>query len=84
MPYLPTIGAIPLVYERLHTVRAPQGPRRSLWVADKKIAATEQEAKLRINLEKPTLWRIVNPHRIGPIGQQVSYGCNRKPMRCRR
>ena len=48
-------------------------PRKSIWVIDPHIAATEQEAKLRINIEKPALWRVINPNVSGPLGYPVSY-----------
>jgi hypothetical protein len=50
-----------------------QNPRRSIWVAGEKMARTEAEAKLRINLEKPAIWRVINPNAKGPLGYPVSY-----------
>ena len=50
-----------------------QNPRRSIWVAGEKMARTEAEAKLRINLEKPAIWRVINPNARGPLGYPVSY-----------
>ncbi len=62
------------LYERLKTKRlGKQSPRRSVWVVDTRTAATEQVAKLRINIEKPALWRVINPNVIGPLGYPVSY-----------
>ncbi len=62
------------VSERLETKRlGKQSPRRSVWVVDSRAVATEQAAKLRINLEKPALWRVINPNVIGPLGYPVSY-----------
>ena len=37
------------------------------------ILKVEQDAKLRINLEKPALWRVINPNVLGPLGYPVSY-----------
>ena len=48
-------------------------PRKSIWVIDPHIAETEQAAKLRINIEKPALWRVINPNVSGPLGYPVSY-----------
>ena len=52
---------------------AQQSPRRSVWVVQTQTAATEQAAKLRINIEKPALWRVINPNVLGPVGYPVSY-----------
>ncbi len=60
--------------DRLKTVNlGVDSPRKSVWVIDPHIAATEQEAKLRINLQKPALWRVINPNISGPLGYPVSY-----------
>ncbi len=62
------------LYERLKPERlAQQSPRRSVWVVQTQTAATEQAAKLRINIEKPALWRVINPNVLGPVGYPVSY-----------
>jgi primary-amine oxidase len=58
-----------LVPERL----APANPRRSVWRVEARTAATEQDAKLRISIEKPALWRVINPNVLGPLGYPVSY-----------
>ncbi|MBY4675244.1 copper amine oxidase [Marinobacterium arenosum] len=50
-----------------------QGPRSSLWVLDQVAASREQDAKLRINIRKPALWRVVNPATTGPLGYPTSY-----------
>lgn len=50
-----------------------ESPRRSVWVVDTQMADTEQSAKLRINIEKPALWRVINPNVLGPLGYPVSY-----------
>ena len=60
--------------ENLKTVRLDgEGPRKSVWVLDPQIARTEADGKLRINLEKPALWRVINPDVLGPVGYPVSY-----------
>ena len=62
------------LYERLKTKRLVKpNPRKSVWVVDSRTAATEQAAKFRINLEKPALWRVINPNVLGPLGYPVSY-----------
>ena len=62
------------LYERLKTERLDkQSPRRSVWVVDSRTVATEQGAKLRISLEEPALWRMINPSVTGPLGYPVSY-----------
>ncbi len=62
------------VRDQLKTV--PLGanhPRKSVWVLDTQTARTEQEGKLRINLEEPALWRVTNPDVTGPVGYPSSY-----------
>ena len=62
------------LHQRLRTERLDEpSPRRSVWVVDSRIAATEDAGKLRINLEKPALWRVINPNVRGPLGYPVSY-----------
>ncbi|HEX6386137.1 MAG TPA: primary-amine oxidase [Anaerolineae bacterium] len=50
-----------------------QSPRKSIWVVDSQTAPTEQAAQMRINLETPALWRVINPDVLGPLGYPVSY-----------
>ena len=60
--------------ERLKTKRLPeQSPRKSVWVVDSQVAETERHAKLRISLEEPALWRVINPESKGPLGYPTSY-----------
>lgn len=62
------------VKEQIRTERLPDDhPRRSLWVAVPETLASEQQAKLLINLAKPALWRVVNPAVKNPLGNPVSY-----------
>ena len=59
---------------RLKTERLNgNSPRKSIWVMDSELATHEGEARLRISLEKPALWRVINPNVNGPIGYPVSY-----------
>ncbi len=74
-----------LVVERLRTTALQgEGPRESTWTVAARTAATEREAKLRIDLEHPALWRVVNPASRGPLGYPVSYqlapGTNALPL----
>ncbi len=59
--------------DKLKTVRLEKGPRKSVWIVEPDMAETEQDAKLRINIEKPSLWRVINPDVSGPLGYPVSY-----------
>jgi primary-amine oxidase len=62
------------VYEPLTSERLDgQSLRKSIWVLDSRTAATEQDAKLQINIQHPALWRVINPNVIGPMGYPVSY-----------
>ena len=62
------------VYESLTPERLDgQSPRKSIWVLDSHTAATEEDAKLQINIQRPALWRVINPNVIGPMGYPVSY-----------
>ena len=63
------------LHERLKTrsVERRGSPRKSVWAIDSNTAATEGEAKFRIDLTKPTLWRVINPNVEGSLGYPVSY-----------
>lgn len=62
------------VYEPLQGVAlSDTSLRKSVWVVESQTAATERDAKLRIDLEQPALWRVVNPSVLGPLGYPVSY-----------
>ncbi|GAB4532649.1 MAG: hypothetical protein Tsb0010_13630 [Parvularculaceae bacterium] len=65
--------------ERLRQMRlAEDHVRRSVWVAEAETPARESEARLRKNLDRPALWRVINPakrNRNGyPVGYQVAGG----------
>ena len=63
-----------LEVDRLVRQRLPDDhPRRSLWVVEPQIARTEAEAMLRINLERPALWRVVNRAESNYVGYPTSY-----------
>ena len=60
--------------DRLRTVMLPdEHPRRSVWVSKPLIAKTESEAKLKINLDKPALWRVISDGRKNHVGYPTSY-----------
>jgi primary-amine oxidase len=62
------------VREKLTTERLPADhPRKSIWVAHQETAKTEQQARLHINMEKPEVWRVVNPNVKGPLGYAPGY-----------
>jgi primary-amine oxidase len=60
--------------EELKTERLPvDNPRKSVWVAEPKIAKVEEEGQLRMMMEHPALWRVINPNVKGPLGYPTSY-----------
>ena len=60
--------------EELKAERLPaSNPRKSVWVAEPKIAKVEEEGQLRMMMEHPALWRVINPNVKGPLGYPVSY-----------
>ena len=62
------------VSEHLTTKRfGDASPRKSAWVLASKVVTAEQEARLRISLEKPALWRVINPSSKGSLGYPTSY-----------
>ncbi len=48
-------------------------PRRSVWVVDPKKVQKESEAKLTINYNRPTLWRMTSTTRRNHVGYPTSY-----------
>jgi primary-amine oxidase len=47
--------------------------RKSIWVAKPAIAKTERDAMMDIHLDKPVMWRFVNPNVRGPMGYPTGY-----------
>lgn len=47
--------------------------RKSVWVVDSRTALTEKDAKLRIEFQGPSLWCVINPNVLGPLGHPVAY-----------
>ena len=63
-----------LVVDRLRTQRLDgKRPRRSIWTIDTSTVERERAARLRIDLERPTLWRVANLDKLGPLGYPTSY-----------
>jgi primary-amine oxidase len=62
------------VKEELKTEHLDAGnPRKSVWVAETKVAKVEEEGQLRMMMEHPALWRVINPNVKGPLGYPVGY-----------
>jgi primary-amine oxidase len=62
------------VRDHLQVERQPPGSlRKSVWVAKPEVAHSEQQAKLRMGMEHPELWRVVNPNVKSPMGYNVGY-----------
>ncbi len=62
------------VRDRLSVKRLPAAsPRKSLWIAEPETAKTEQEARLHMSMDKPEIWRVVNPSVKSPLGYPVGY-----------
>jgi primary-amine oxidase len=63
-----------LEIDRLVTKRLPDDhPRRSVWVVEPTVASSESDAKLRIDYERPALWRVFNPAEANYLGYPTSY-----------
>jgi primary-amine oxidase len=58
---------------RLKKIRLTGQSRKSLWVAQPKVAEVESEAKLNEDMHEPALWRVINPHVSNAMGDPVSY-----------
>lgn len=62
------------VADRLVTQRLPADhPRRSLWVRQEHVPASEHEARLDITLERPALWRVLSNDRRNSSGYPTSF-----------
>ncbi len=73
------------VRDRLSTKRLPPNtPRKSMWVVEPEVARIEQQAKLRMSMEKPEIWRVINPNvknAMGyPVGYEIVPGENAMPL----
>lgn len=47
--------------------------RKSIWAMEPFTARTEQDAMMDIHLDRPTMWRFVNPDVKGPLGYPTGY-----------
>jgi primary-amine oxidase len=62
------------VRDRIQMKRLPpNSQRKSLWVAEPEMAKTEEQAKARMSMEKPEIWRIINPNVKSSVGYPVGY-----------
>jgi primary-amine oxidase len=62
------------VRDRISTKRLPENSlRKSVWVAEPEIAHVEQQGKLRMSMEQPEIWRVINPNVKGSVGYPVGY-----------
>ena len=62
------------VTDRLVTRKLPGGhPRRSLWVQEQRAAASEHDARLDIDLQRPALWRVLSTGRVNAAGYPTSF-----------
>lgn len=62
------------VRDKIRTKRLPpDSQRKSLRVAEPDIAKTEEQAKVRMSMEKPEIWRIINPNLKCSLGYPVGY-----------
>lgn len=63
-----------LLKDQLKIERLPAThPRRSVWVTEKQIAKVEGDGRLHMMMERPALWRVINPNVKGPLGYPPSY-----------
>jgi primary-amine oxidase len=47
--------------------------RKTIWAMEPFFARTEKDAMMDIHLDRPTMWRIVNPNAKGPLGYPTGY-----------
>ncbi len=59
---------------RLKKVRlGGESARKSLWIAQPKIAEVESQAKLNEDMREPALWRVINPNVTNAMGDPIGY-----------
>jgi len=62
------------VRDKFQVQRLPSdGLRKSVWVAIPETAKTEDQAKARMSMEHPEIWRIINPNVKNYLGYPVGY-----------
>ena len=63
-----------LVIDALRLVENPAGSHfRALWKLEPRAIGGEADARLRIDLEHPALWRVASSDRRSPLGHRTSY-----------
>jgi primary-amine oxidase len=62
-----------LSIDEIRTVKAKRGPRKSLWTVTSRIAEREVDGKLHRSMERPALWRVVNPSASRVGGSPTSF-----------
>jgi primary-amine oxidase len=73
------------VKDELYVEEQPEGSRRkSLWRVRERVLDRDSDAKLDIDLRRPSLWRVQNPERKNALGYPSSYqlrsGANALPL----
>lgn len=73
------------VKDELYVENLPEGSKRkSIWKVRPRVLAQDSEARLRIDLTKPSLWRVQNPEHRNAVGYPSSYvvrtGANALPL----
>lgn len=62
------------VRDRLVPTRLPaHSSRRSVWRVQSETAKTDTEARYRLDFQRPSLWRVINPHVTNSLGYPTSY-----------
>src|SRR5262249_7343501 len=62
------------VRDRLSTKRLPANSlRKSVWVAEPEVAKNEVQAKAKMSMEAPEIWRVINPSVKSAFGYPVGY-----------
>jgi primary-amine oxidase len=60
--------------DRLVTQQLPEDhPRRSIWVAEPFFPRNESDAQLRINYDRPAIWRVLSTNRTNHVGYPTSF-----------
>ena len=62
------------VRDKFEVKRLPEGSlRKSLWVSKPEVAKTEEQGKVRMNMEHPEAWRVINPNVKNALGYPVGF-----------
>ena len=73
------------VKDELYVQELPAGSKRkSIWKVRERVLERDSEAKLKIDLARPALWRVQNPERRNAVGYPTSFqlraGANALPL----